>query len=169
MGVLSDRWSSDLTGTDGPNWLVGDDNLRPCLNRVFDGIELCLENFVGLTSFTLLKGLTDAQNCVETSALCLCRFLGDDFVGLTIELSALGVTDESPLVAKVNDLLGTDLTSECTVAFSTDVLSSALNVHIQHRPRHSQVKNSGGNDDLDRILVDGHAVQRGAHLANEFN
>ena len=169
MCVLSDRWSSDLTSTDGPNWLVGDDNFSPCLNRVFDGIELCLENFVGLTSFTLLKGLTDAQNCVEASALGLCRFLGNDFVGLTIELSALGVTDESPNVAEVNDLLGADLTSVCTVALSTDVLSSGLDVHIQHRPRRRQVKNSGSDDDLDCILVDGHAVQRGAHLANELN
>ena len=132
MGLLGDGGGSDLAGTDGPDGLVGDHDGAPVLNGLLDGIELSLQNIVRLTSFTLLNSLTNAKDGLEAGSLRLGDLLGDDIIGLAEELSALGVANEGPLEAEVNDLLGTDLTGEGTVTLGADVLRADEDVGVEH-------------------------------------
>ena len=122
VSILSNLGSSNLTSANSPHRLISDNNISPGLDRVFAGIKLLLEDIICLTSLTLLNRLTNAKNSLESSGLSLGYLLGNDIISLTEELSALRVTNKSPLKTEVNDLFSADLTSECTIAFTADVL-----------------------------------------------
>ena len=122
MGVLSDSGGSGLAGADGPDRLVSDDDVGPGSDGSLDGIELSLEDIISVTGLTLLESLTDAKNCLKASSLSTLDLLGYDLIGLLVELSTLGVTNEGPLESEVLDLLSRDLASEGAVCVSADVL-----------------------------------------------
>ena len=170
MGLLGDLGSGSLAGTNGPDGLVGDDDVGPLVDGCLDGIKLSLEHIVGLVFVSLLKSLTNAKDGLKTSGLSLSDLLGDDFIILTEELSALGVANESPLKAEVDDLLGTDLASEGTVALGADVLGRHEHIRVEHGLSGSDVEGDGSNNDLNAVLVEFHGVEglsaKGTHEVN---
>mmetsp|Transcript_34608 Transcript_34608/g.45513 ORF Transcript_34608/g.45513 Transcript_34608/m.45513 type:complete len:201 (-) Transcript_34608:2-604(-) len=170
MGLLSNGGGGSLASADCPHGLVGNDDGGPGGDRLLDGVELLLEDVIGLTGLALLKRLTNAEDGLKTGGLGASNLLSDDLVGLTEELSALGVANKGPLEAEVDDLLGTDLASVCTVALGADVLGGDEDVGVEHRLGGGDVQADGGDDDLDAALVELHGVEGvRAHVANEVN
>ena len=97
MCVLGNGWSGSLACTNSPDGFISDHNSRPLLYGALNSIKLLLKDVVGLTSLSLLKCLTNAEDSLETGGLSLGDLLSNDFVSLTEELSTLGVAHESPL------------------------------------------------------------------------
>lgn len=60
MNLLGLLWGGCLSGADGPNWLVCDDYIAPVANTLSDSSKLTLIDGLSLSSFSLLKLLTNA-------------------------------------------------------------------------------------------------------------
>jgi len=74
MGLLSNIWSSSLTSSNSPDWLICDDNLGPVVALLADSIELSSIDIFGFSGLSLLEELTDAcKDCQSsiTSKFCL--------------------------------------------------------------------------------------------------
>lgn len=86
---------------------------------------------VGLSSFSLLKALSQAYDGVETNFLGSGNLGGDGLVGFAVLDSSLRVADEDPLDIEIFELLTADLSSEGTVGCGAHVLGADLNVFVQ--------------------------------------
>lgn len=115
VGLLSDLGSGGLSSADSPNWLVRNHDAVPVGDALEASLELLSQHFVGLFGLSLLKGLTAAQDSVESGFLGAEDFLRDDLVGFAEELAALRVANDGPLKAEVLDLLSGDFAGEGTV------------------------------------------------------
>lgn len=86
---------------------------------------------VGLSSFSLLKALTEAYDSVDTNLLGSGNLGGDCLVGFTVLGSSLGVADKDPLDIEVFKLLTADFSGEGTVWCGAHVLAGDLDVFVQ--------------------------------------
>jgi hypothetical protein len=66
LSFLSLFWSGYLSGADGPDGLVSDDNFAPIVNRALAGVHLSLNHGIGGASLSFLKFLANAQDDVKT-------------------------------------------------------------------------------------------------------
>ena len=68
MGILSLLWSSDFTGTNSPDWLVGDDDVAPLglSDLVDNSLELSGVDFSGLAGFSFFEELTNAEHDIQS-------------------------------------------------------------------------------------------------------
>lgn len=74
MNLLSLLGGGDLAGADGPDWLVGNNNLGPVFDRVGDGLQLRRHVRDGLPGLALREGLATTQDDAEAAVegrLCL--------------------------------------------------------------------------------------------------
>ena len=89
VGVLCDGGRGGLTSANGPDRLVGNDNSAPAAHNSLNCIKLSLEDVIGLVSLSLFESLTNTKDTFESSCLGAFNFLGDNFISLREELSAL--------------------------------------------------------------------------------
>jgi hypothetical protein len=61
MNLLGLLWGGCLSGADGPDRLVCDDHIAPVADTLSDGGKLTLIDGLSLSSFSLLKLLTNAS------------------------------------------------------------------------------------------------------------
>ena len=54
MSILSDLWGGSLSGSNGPDWLVSDDDVGPVVALLSDGIQLSIIDILGLSRFSFL-------------------------------------------------------------------------------------------------------------------
>ena len=99
MGLLSDLWGGGLSSTDGPDWLVSDDDVAPLLliEDVGDSLELLGIDLVGDTTLSLLLFLTNTEHNAHAVLDGLLGLDGGDLISLSEEGSSLGVTGEGVL------------------------------------------------------------------------
>jgi len=159
VSILSNLWRGNLSGSNGPDWLISNDNLSPVGDALLGSIELSLEDIVGLLSLTLLKSLSNAEDGVEANLLGSCQLLGDNGVSLTIELSSLGVTNQGPLEVEVLHLVGADLTSEGSVLVGGDVLGRDLDGGVKTSLHIGDVERDWSHDDFDVVAAHSQTVE----------
>lgn len=141
---------SDLSGTNSPDWLVGDDDLAPLLSGdlLGDSGKLVSDDLNGLTLLALLEGLSAAEDDVDVLVKGGLGLGGDELVGLADDGAALGVTDQGPVDVGVLELVGGDLSGESSLVLVVDVLGGNSNLWLGLRAGESQVKCWWGNDNL---------------------
>ena len=122
-----------LAGTDGPNGHVSDDDAAPVLHRGLEAFELGLEDVVRRVSLALFQRLANAHDGVQTPILGLGNLVGDHDVCLAVKHAALRVADEDPVDVEVFQLLSRDLAGFSTLASLANVLTSHLDIRVQHR------------------------------------
>jgi len=170
VSLLSNLGGGCLTGADGPDRFVSNNNAVPVGDGASDGIELSLKDIICSSSFSLLESLSNADNRLKIGSLGLGDLLSNDLVSLTEKLSSLRVTDEGPLESEVDNLLSTDLTSESSISASADVLSANEDIRVEHSLSGGDVEGDRGNDNLDAFLIELHSVEGvGANGANEID
>lgn len=150
LGLLS---AGDLAGADGPDGLVGNDDLAPVLDLLGDGTELVGNDVDGLVGLSLLKGLANAENNAESVVERSLSLGGDEVVGLLEDDTALRVTGQGPGDVGLLELAGRDLTGEGTVGLVEDVLGSDLEAGAEVLAGEEKVESRRGNDDLCRLLA----------------
>ena len=132
VGILGNLWSGSLSSSNGPHWLIGENDLSPVGDAVLDSVKLSFEDIVGLLSFTFSQSLSNTEDCVKARLLRSENLLGNNGISLAEESSSLRVSNNCPLELKVLDLIGTDFTGESSILFCRDVLGRDLNVRIKH-------------------------------------
>lgn len=138
----------DLAGADGPDGLVGDDDLAPVLDLLGDGGELGNDNLHGLVGLALLEGLTAAEDDADAAVNGGLGLVGDEGVGLLEDDAALAVAEEGPGDVGVLELGDGDLTGEGTVGLVEDVLGGNLNTLAGVLAGEEEVEGGRGDDDL---------------------
>jgi len=123
MSLLGLLRSSDDTCADSPDWLVCNDDLAPVGDLLADGIELASVDSISLTSFALIKLLSNASHDVEVVFESNFDLLCDDLIGLSEDMASLTVTKDDPAEAEVLQHSSAGFTSVCTVAVKGAVLS----------------------------------------------
>ena len=90
-----------LAGADGPDGLVGDDDLLHVLSGevLEDGLGLGGADGEVLAGLALVEVLADAEDDTETRLEGELHFLDELLVGLAVVLTALGVAEDGPLAA----------------------------------------------------------------------
>ena len=138
----------DLAGANGPDRLVGNDDLAPVLDLLADGSELVDDDLHGLASVALLKSLANAEDDVDAAVESSLGLVGDEGVGLLEDDAALAVAEEGPGDVGVLELGDGDLTGEGTVGLVEDVLGGNLNTLAGVLAGEEEVEGGRGDDDL---------------------
>jgi hypothetical protein len=145
LGLLS---GSNLASANGPDGLVGDDNVGPVGDLRLEGLDLSRDELNGLASLTGLEGLAAAPDDLEAVLGSVLGLGGDDLVRLADDGSALRVTENSPVDLAVLELGDGDLASESTVGLVVDVLSGNLDVLAESLADEGEVESRRGDNDL---------------------
>jgi len=119
-------WGSGDSSTDGPDWLIGNDDLGPVLNLLSDGGKLSSVNLVSSSRLTLVELLSNAGHNLEVVIKSHLDLGSNDLIRLTEDVTALTVTEDDPVKASILKHSGTGLTSVCTGSVKRAVLSSEL-------------------------------------------
>jgi hypothetical protein len=125
LGLLS---GGNLASANGPDGLVGDDNVGPVGDLGLERLDLGRDKLNGLASLTGLEGLAAAPDDLEAVLGSVLGLGGDDLVRLADDGSALGVAEDGPVDLTVLELGDGDLASESTVGLVVDVLGGNLDI-----------------------------------------
>lgn len=128
MSILSLLGGCDDTSADGPDWLVGNDDLAPVAHLLFDCVKLSCVDGIGLSSFTLVEFLTNASHYAEILIEGDLDLLGDDLVALTKDVTSLAMSKDDPVEAELLNHVGTGLSSVGSVSVKRAVLCGNLNL-----------------------------------------
>mmetsp|Transcript_88654 Transcript_88654/g.173387 ORF Transcript_88654/g.173387 Transcript_88654/m.173387 type:complete len:290 (+) Transcript_88654:120-989(+) len=147
-----------LAGADGPDGLVGDDDVVPVLDLRDHSGQLPLVHLVRLPRLALLQQLADAEDHLHALLLADLHLLRRDLVGVAVLRAALGVADERPTDAEVGEVLRAPLPGESAEARGRDVLgghghAQALDALLHHR----DVQGRRADENVDLVLVEGGA------------
>lgn len=145
LGLLGGR---DLAGADGPDGLVGDDDLAPVLDLLADGGQLRNDDVHGLVGLTLLESLAAAENHADAAVDGSLGLVGDERVALLQDDAALAVAQEGPGDVGVLELLDGDLAGEGAVGLVEDVLRGDLDALAGVLAGEEEVEGGRGDDDL---------------------
>jgi hypothetical protein len=145
LGLLS---GGNLASANGPDGLVGNDNVRPVGDLRLERLDLSRDELDGLVGLTGLEGLAAAPDDLEAvlgGVLCLG---GDDLVRLIEDGSALRVSEDGPVDVEVLELRDRDLAGESTVGLVEDVLGGDLNLLAEGLADEREVESGRRNNDL---------------------
>lgn len=138
----------DLTGADGPDGLVGDDDLGPVADLLLEGGKLGGDDLEGLAGLALLERLAAAPDDADAVVGGVLGLGGDDLVGLAEDGAALAVAKNGPVDAGVLELVGAGLTGEGTVGLVEDILGSNGDLLLQGLTGSQQVDGRGSDNGL---------------------
>lgn len=148
MSLLSDLGGGSKASTDGPDGLVGNDDLGPVLALLSNSVQLSRVDGLGLARLTLLLLLTDAGKHGHAVVQSDLGLLSNIRVSLAVERSSLGVAGKGPADAGVLDHGTGELAGESTIASQREVLGSNVHVVANSSLHGGQVKGSGGDHDI---------------------
>ena len=140
----------NLSGSNSPDWLVGNDDLLPLLwgDDLGDSGKLGGDDLDGLTPLALLEGLSAAENDVDVLSKSSLGLGGDKLVGLANDDTALRVADQGPVDVGVLELGSGDLSSESSLILVVNVRGGDSDLWLGHRAGKSQVQCWWSNDNL---------------------
>lgn len=149
MDLLGLLGGGDLAGANGPDGLVGNDDLAPVADLLLEGGELVGNDLEGLAGLALLEGLAAAPDDADAVLDGVLGLGGDGLVRLLEDGAALRVAQDGPVDVGVLELLDGDLTGEGTVGLVVDVLGSDLDgLLLQVLTDGQEVEGGRSNDGL---------------------
>lgn len=148
VNLLSLLGGGNLAGTNGPDGLVGDDNLGPVRDLGLEGGELFGDDGDGVAGLTLLEALTAAPDDAEAVGGGILGLGGNNLVRLAEDGTALRVSEDGPVDLGVGELGNGKLTSEGTIGLVVDVLGGDFDLGANLLTDRDEVESAGSNDDL---------------------
>lgn len=145
LGLLS---GGNLAGTNGPDGLVGDDNLRPVCHLFLDSLQLACDDLNGLVGLSLLKRFTTAEDNTDSAVQSSLGFRCYKGIIFLQNHTALRVAKESPGDVAVLELVDRDLAGEGSVRLVEDILGRNLDARLEVLTGEEEVESWGRNDDL---------------------
>ena len=138
----------DLAGANGPDGLVGDDDLGPVADLLLEGSELSGDDLKGLVGLALLERLAAAPDDAHTVVGGVLGLGGHDLISLAQDGAALAVAQDGPLDVGVLELVGAGLAGEGAVGLVEDILGRNGDLLLQGLAGSKQVDGRGGNNGL---------------------
>lgn len=148
MDLLGLLGGGDLAGADGPDGLVGDDDLAPVGDLGLQGGELGGDDVEGLAGLALLQALAAAPYDADAVLGGVLGLGGHDLVALAEDRSSLRVAEDGPVDAAVLEVLDRDLAGEGAVRLVVDVLGGDADVLLGLLTDEEEVEGRRGNDGL---------------------
>ena len=162
LGLIS---GSSLAGADGPDGLVGDDNILQLVSghAIQRDLDLHTDQLLGHALLTLVEALADADDGLQAAGQRSLGALVDGLVGLGKVLAALAVADDDILNAEVGQHIGRDLAGESTRLLEVDILGADMDVGaLGHLDSGDEIGEGNADDDLAAGVLDS-----GDQLADE--
>lgn len=128
MDLLGLLGGGDLAGADGPDGLVGDDDLAPVGDLGLQGGELGGDDVEGLAGLALVQALAATPYDADAVLGGVLGLGGHDLVALAEDRSPLRVAQDGPVDAAVLEVLDRDLAGEGAVWLVEDVLGGDADV-----------------------------------------
>jgi hypothetical protein len=148
VDVLGLGGGGDLAGADGPDGLVGDDDLGPVGELGLERGELLADDVDGGAGLALLEALAAAPDDADAVVGGVLGLGGDDLVGLAEDGTALRVAEDGPVDAGVLELGDGDLASEGAAGLVEDVLGGDGDLLAEELAGGEEVERGRGDDDL---------------------
>lgn len=145
LGLLS---GGNLASANGPDGLVGDDDVGPVGDVRLERLDLGGDELNGLVGLAGLEGLAAAPDDLDAVLSGVLGLGGDDLVRLVEDGSALRVSKDGPVDVEVLELRDRDLASESTVGLVEDVLGGDLNLLAEGLADEREVESGRRNNDL---------------------
>lgn len=137
-----------FASTDGPDGLVGDNNVGPVADLFGIRAHLASNNFVGIASLALLQGFANAGNDLEASGQGMLSLLSDEFIRLLEDGTTLRMAQDDPIDVDVLQHGGRDLASEGTLGLLVGVLSGHADAAGQQVAGVHQIDGRAADDHL---------------------
>ena len=154
MSILSDLWGGSLSGSNGPDWLVGDDDVGPVVALLSDGIQLSIIDILGLSRFSFLEQLSNAGKDSETIVNGQLGLQGHVLVALTVEGSSLGVTSEGGGHSHVFDHANGKLSGIGAISCQGKVLGGHLDVILHNSLNGGQMEGGWGHHHVNLLWIE---------------
>jgi hypothetical protein len=147
---------SGLSGTDGPDGFIGNDDSGVIFSRelALQSVELSGDDVQSFIAFSLLKRFTDTEDNVKTVVQSISSLGGNNLIRFVEVLSSFRVTQNSPLQAEVLNVLRSNFTSVSTETSGRGVLDRDLDALLEGREDIRDLEGDGGNNDLNFVLVE---------------
>lgn len=145
--------AGDLAGANGPDGLVGNDDLAPVRYLLGDGAELGRDDVDGLLGLALLERLAAAEDDADAAVQGRLGLAADEAVRLLQDDAALAVAQQRPGDVGVLELADGDFAREGAVGLVEDVLRGDFEAWAQVLASQEEVEGRGCEDDFD-FLVD---------------
>ena len=124
MYLLRLLLAGGFAGTDGPDRLISDDRigegLRPALLE--HRFQLFFDDPLGVPGLALMQAFAHAQHRHQPGTLGRQELPGDQFIGLLLVLTALGMADQHVAAADVGQHFGGDIAGKGALHMHTDIL-----------------------------------------------
>jgi hypothetical protein len=146
--LLSLLSGGDLASANGPDRLVGNDDLTPVRDLGLESLQLLADDLNGLASLTLLEGLAAAPDDTNAGLSGDLGLGSDEVVGLVEDGAALGVAEDGPGDVAVLELGDGDLAGVGTVGLVEDVLGGDLDAGAEVLTDEEEIEGRRGDDDL---------------------
>lgn len=153
VDLLRLRGGSNLARANGPDGLVGNDDLAPVRDLGLEGLELLADDLDGLVSLALLERLAAAPDDAHAVLGGVLGLGGDGLVRLVEDGAALRVAKDGPVDGAVLELRDRDLAREGAVGLVVDVLRGDLNLGADGGADEREVEGGRGDDDLCYIYI----------------
>ena len=126
MDFLSLIRCSYLSSADRPDGFVGNDAAPHllCCNRFKRTVKLFLDHLQCLARLSLLQQFSEANDGYKAGRQSRLQLLVDVCIGLTQDVSSLTMPKNHIAAAKVENHLGTNLTSKGSRSFVINILSA---------------------------------------------
>ena len=149
MNLFSLLGGSGLAGADGPDGLVGDDDVLPLLGAQVEyaALELCLADSLLLVGFALCQALADAEDYLQTVGQSQIHLLLEDGGCLVVVLTTLAVAQDDVLGAGALDHGGAHLTGVGSALLVGAVLGADGDAAVLQQIGHSGQVDEGRADD----------------------
>lgn len=118
MDFLSLLWSGSFSGSDSPNWFIGNNNIVPLFSSQVkgdQGLKLTFNNLRSMSSFSLFQFLTNTEDYLKSLRKCQNSFLGNKFFALIIDSSSLRMSQDNPIKTQILDMVSRNFSSVGTV------------------------------------------------------
>lgn len=115
-----------LACADGPDWLVGKDDVLPIVDNVLNCVQLTLNNLDGAIFLPFLEGFSEAEDNLQLILEGVLNLLCNDLVCLSEVRPPFRVSDDHPADIDILDLFGCHLASKGSKRIGRAVLSSNL-------------------------------------------
>lgn len=148
MDLLSLLSGGNLASANGPDGLIGDDDLRPVGDLGLESGELLADDIDGLAGLTLLQGLSAAPDHTDAVLGGVLGFEGNNLVALTEDGAALGVAQDGPVDAAVLELGDGDFAGESAIGFVVDVLGGNFEALAEVLADEEEMQVGRRDDDL---------------------
>lgn len=150
MHLLSLLGSGNLASANGPDGLVGNDDLGPVgrADLGLQGIQLLGDNGDGVAGLTLLQRLAAAPDNANTVVDGVLGLAGNEVVGVSEVRAALAVAQDGPGDAAVQELGDGDFAREGAVGLVQNVLRGDLDFLAQVLTSEEKVQSGRGDNNL---------------------